>query len=213
MTALFPMHEKSARLNAETIAVSRGDVTLFEGLSASVNAGDALWIQGSNGIGKTTLLEALAGLSRPDIGTINWQMEGADVTADRTVAYQPHLSCAKASLTAKEDLSFWAQIYGSTKDVAAALEAVGLSHRQGVPCQSLSAGQRKRLALAKLILSQKPIWIMDEPDAAMDTTGISLIDSLIAQHIARGGSAIIASHAEPRKIGAQTRKLTLRSPS
>jgi len=213
MTALFPQIDSSMRLLAEDLSQSRGGVTLFDGLNASMSSGDVLWIKGNNGIGKTTLLEVLAGLSRPDIGSVTWQSGDTALTADKVIAYQPHLSFAKAALTAKEDLSFWAKIFRSRDKTDAVLEFVGLGERANVPSQNLSAGQRKRLALAKLVLSNKPIWIMDEPDAAMDADGVALIDRLIGKHIHRGGSAIIASHAAPRKIGTQTRKLTLNAPS
>ena len=213
MNALFPRIVSTVRLDADGLSQSRGETTLFDGLTASISSGDVLWVKGNNGIGKTTLLEVLAGLSRPDTGLVIWQKDDVEMTADKVIAYQPHLSFAKATLTTAEDLSFWARIYQTGDKVAAALEIVGLKGRVDVPSQNLSAGQRKRLALAKLILSNKPIWIMDEPDAAMDEDGVTLIDSLISQHIQRGGSAIIASHAAPRKIGTRTRKLTLNAPS
>lgn len=211
MTALFPKFETPTRLEATNLTMLRGENTLFEGLSASVSSGDVLWIQGDNGIGKTTLLEALAGLSRPDAGDVSWIDDEEFRSANNIIAYQPHKSFAKATLTAKEDLSFWAQIYGSGALTDEALEIVSLSNRHNVPTQNLSAGQRRRLALAKLIISQKPIWIMDEPSAAMDNCGVALIDSLISQHISRGGIAIIASHDFTRKLSAHTRKLTLRA--
>ncbi len=211
MNALFPQIDKPARLEVTNLTMARGSHTLFQDLSARVTPSDVLWVQGDNGIGKTTLLEALAGLSRPDGGDVSW-FEGEQLTfASQLVAYQPHKSYAKASLTAKEDLAFWAKIYDTSSLVAQSLDYVGLSTREDVHSQNLSAGQRRRLSLAKLIVSQKPIWIMDEPGAAMDSSGITLIDSLISQHIERGGSAIIASHDTTRKLSAKTRKLTLRS--
>jgi heme exporter protein A len=115
-------------------------------------------------------------------------------------------------LTAKEDLAFWAQIYGNLDGLDTVIESVGLKDKRNVSTRGLSAGQLKRLALAKLMLSQKPIWIMDEPDAAMDSVGVKLIDALINQQLARGGSAIIASHNTPRKLGLNTRTLTLKAP-
>jgi len=213
MTALFPKFKTSTRLEVKNLIMSRGDNILFEDLSAKVSSGDVLWIQGDNGIGKTTLLEVLAGLSRPDAGYASW-IKGKQLTsANKLIAYQPHKSFAKATLSAKEDLKFWAKIYGTIALTDKALEKVGLSNRHNVATQNLSAGQRQRLALAKLIVSQKPIWIMDEPSAAMDVSGVKLIDSLISQHIQRGGSAIIASHDSTRKLSANTRKLTLRAPA
>jgi len=211
MTALFQQIDKPVRLEAVNLSMLRGENVLFEGLSARVNTGDVLWIQGDNGIGKTTLLEAFAGLSRPDAGDVSWIEDEQLSSANRIITYQPHKSFAKAALTTKEDLGFWAKIYGTAALTDTVLEVVGLSNRHNVPSQNLSAGQRRRLALAKLIISQKPIWIMDEPGAAMDIGGIKLIDNLISQHIERGGSAIIASHDSPRKLSTNTRKLTLRA--
>ncbi|MEP3891820.1 MAG: heme ABC exporter ATP-binding protein CcmA [Hellea sp.] len=209
MTPLFSQMDKPIRLEVIGLTMSRGENTLFEGLSATVGSGDVLWIQGDNGIGKTTLLEAMAGLSRPDEGDVFWLENEQPSLANDLVAYQPHKSFAKAALSAQEDLSFWAQLYGTAPNVEGALTYVGLSDRCDVTTQNLSAGQRRRLALATLIISQKPIWIMDEPSAAMDKSGEDLIDGLICQHIDRGGIAIIASHDSPRKLGLNTRKLTL----
>ncbi len=211
MPSLFPHIKTTASLNARNVAMSRGDAVLFSGLSTVVNSGDILWIQGDNGIGKTTLLEALAGLSRVDDGEISWQSDGQAVPPSQLIAYQPHQSFAKATLTAREDLSFWAKIYAATQLIDDSLNYVGLTDKASVPTQNLSAGQRRRLALAKLIISQKPIWIMDEPAAAMDIGGADLIDKLVSGHIARGGSAIIASHSQARNLGPNTRKLTLRA--
>lgn len=211
MNALFPQFDTPTRLEVTNLSMSRGDNVLFEALSATVDSGDVLWIQGDNGIGKTTLLEALAGLSRPDDGDVSWLKDGQLSSPNQLIAYQPHRSFAKPTLSTKEDLSFWAKLNRTNSLVESAFTYIGLSERHSVPTQNLSAGQRRRLALAKLIISRKPIWIMDEPGAAMDIEGVALIDDLISQHIMRGGSAIIASHASPRKLGANTRKLTLRS--
>ena len=210
MTALFPEFDKTTSLQANSVSMSRGGSTLFEGVNAHINPSDILWIKGDNGIGKTTLLEAFAGLSRPETGTMTWLSGDMHVPANRIAAYQPHNSFAKPALTAKEDLRFWAQLYGTASKVNEALNSVGLKDRYSVPSRGLSAGQLKRLSLAKLILSQKPIWIMDEPDSAMDISGTTLIESLVEQHLIRGGSAIIASHKPPQKLGANTRSLTLR---
>ena len=211
MTALFPQIDKPTRLDVSNLTMSRGHNVLFEGLTASVSSGDVLWIQGDNGIGKTTILEALAGLSRPDAGQITWQQGDSPSSSTQLIAYQSHRSFAKATLTAREDLEFWAKFSQNIGLTENALDAVGLKRRQSVPTQSLSAGQRRRFALAKLIISSKPIWIMDEPNAAMDKDGTILIDELISRHIKRGGSAIIASHGNPRKLGANTRKLSLKA--
>lgn len=212
MTALFPTLETKAEIKANRLSMSRGGALLFEGVSLNLGPGDVLWVKGDNGIGKTTLLEALSGLSRPETGTVSWLSSTTEVPASYIAAYQPHRSFAKPALTAKEDLAFWARLYGSLNRLDIAIESVGLKDKRNISTRGLSAGQLKRLALAKLILSQRPIWIMDEPDAAMDSVGVKLIDALINQQLARGGSAIIASHNTPRKLGHNTRTLTLKAP-
>lgn len=193
--------------------MSRGDNVLFEGLSAIVSSGDVLWVQGNNGIGKTTLLETLAGLSRPDVGNVSWYRGDQKLSSHLLVSYQPHKTFAKATLTTEEDLSFWAKLYRNSSLVHSALDYVGLAAQKAVPTQNISAGQGRRLALAKMILSEKPIWIMDEPAAAMDKRGAELIDSLVTHHITRGGSVIIASHDNTRKLSINTRTLTLKAAS
>lgn len=195
------------------IAMSRGGVPLFSALSARISNGDILWIRGDNGIGKTTLLGALAGLRRLDTGTIDWTSDKTPCEAGKIIAYQPHLSYAKPALTAQEDLQFWAALHRAQLSSGDVLADVGLETKKHVPTGKLSAGQKRRLALAKLILSNKPVWLLDEPAAAMDSTGTALIDSLLKHHINRGGAAIIASHGAARSISANTRLLTLRATS
>jgi len=213
MTALFPQIKRPTQLDVSNLTMSRGDNILFKNLTASISSGDVLWIQGDNGIGKTTLLEALAGLCRPDAGQITWQQGDKPSSSRQLITYQPHGSFAKATLTAKEDLTFWAKLSQNIGLTEEALDVVGLTTRQSVLTQNLSAGQRRRLALAKLIISGKPIWIMDEPSAAMDKDGAILIDELISRNVKRGGSAIIASHGNPRKLSVSTRKLSLKAAS
>ncbi|WP_051279048.1 heme ABC exporter ATP-binding protein CcmA [Hellea balneolensis] len=211
MKSLFPHMTHQVQLETESLALSRGDRSLIEELSFKLTSGDVLWTQGDNGIGKTTLLEALSGLRRPDHGTVSWNENGKAVQASRIIAYQPHKSYAKAALLTEEDLGFWANIYNSKHLVSEALNFVGLADFTKITTRDLSAGQNRRLALAKLIISQKPIWIMDEPAAAMDKTGAQLIDELISRHAERGGIAVIASHDTTRKLSAHTRKLVLRA--
>ena len=195
------------------IAMSRGETPLFSGLSTRITTGDILWVQGDNGIGKTTLLGALAGLHRVDTGTINWTSENTPCQASKIIAYQPHQSYAKPTLTVREDLKFWARLHGAHLSLEGVLSWVGLETKGTLRTGKLSAGQKKRLALAKLIISHKPIWLLDEPAAAMDEVGTALIDGLLEAHIARGGAAIIASHEAARSISSSTRLLTLRAVS
>lgn len=200
-----------AHIEVSNLAMSRGGMPLFAGISIEISNGDILWIQGDNGIGKTTLLGALAGLHMVDSGKINWTLNDAPCQAGQIAAYQPHRSYAKPSLTTREDLNFWASLYGASAMVTATLEKVGLTAKADVPTGKLSAGQKRRLALAKLITAQKPIWIMDEPAAAMDQDGVKLIDALVQEHVSKGGAAIIASHSAARALSKKTRTLTLRA--
>lgn len=211
MNSLFPQINDVAQIEVNLLSLSRGEKRLIEDLTVTLSSGDILWAQGDNGIGKTTLLEALAGLRRPDNGSITWHKNGNAVSPSKLAAYQPHRSYAKPVLSAVEDLNFWAGL-SKTKDlVEETIEHVGLLGRAKIAAHDLSAGQKRRLALAKLILSQKPVWIMDEPAAAMDKSGVDLIDDLIQKHISRGGIAIIASHDAARDLSAHTRKLTLKA--
>ena len=195
------------------LALSRGGHPLFAAINLSVVSGDLLWIGGDNGIGKSSLLRLMTGLSRPDDGEIFWSKNSVECAANELIAYQGHQDAFKPSFTAQEALLFWADVLDLAANAPALLSAVGLAARANVPCGHLSAGQKRRLSLARLILSQKPIWIMDEPTAAMDAEGVELIHGLITSHIARGGSAVIASHHAPRITGVRTRQLILKAAS
>jgi len=193
------------------LAMSRGGLPLFSGISTCVTNGDILWIQGDNGIGKTTLLGALAGLHVVDAGNISWSLDKTPCEPGHILAYQPHQSYAKAALTTREDLDFWAKLYQTQISSDETLNVVGLNTKTHVRTGKLSAGQKRRLAMAKLIISGKPIWILDEPAAAMDQDGLALIDTLLKRHSSQGGVAIIASHGAARPLSQATRILTLRA--
>ena len=202
-----PLHA----LTLESVSLSRGGHPLFSGITLTVKSGDLVWIGGDNGIGKSSLLRLMTGLSRADTGKISWTRSSAPCTANDIIAYQGHQDAFKPAFSAKEALEFWADIMDKPANPARLLSSVGLAGRADVPCGQLSAGQKRRLSLARLILSQKPIWIMDEPTAAMDSGGVALIHGLISGHVARGGSAVIASHQIPRIAGVRTRQLILKA--
>lgn len=208
VTAFHP-----AVLEFDTVSVLRGSQTLFAGLSFFIQSGDIMWIQGANGIGKTTLLRLAAGLNRTATGTVHWRQNGTACSADTIVSYQGHSNAQKRHLSAEEDLQFWADIYGYDDDVSAPLMHVGLAQKAHVKTGALSAGQSRRLALARLIISRKPLWLMDEPAAAMDADGQALIFDLIEEHLSYGGMVLLASHEPARPLRAQTRKLTLKAAS
>ena len=213
MSELFPKINRKARVSADALALSRGGIELFSNITVSIASEEILWIHGRNGIGKTTLLDGLCGLFRPDAGHIEWQQDSSPCQPSDIIAYQPHLSFAKDVMRAHEELSFWAKMHGTEALIDPALDYVGLTSKAHVPCGKLSAGQKRRLSLAKLIISQKPIWVMDEPTAAIDKAGRDMVDALIGAHIARGGGAIIASHNPARALGPKVRKLTLEAAS
>ena len=168
-----------------------------------------MWVRGDNGIGKTTLLGAISGLLSIDEGRLNWSLDERDCSPGDVIAYQPHQSYAKGVLSALEDLAFWSKLHKNTRPLKSVLRTVGLHEQARVRTTKLSAGQKRRLAFAKLIISDKPVWVLDEPVAALDKTGVALIDGLVTKHIERGGAAIIASHGKPRSLSKATRLLTL----
>jgi heme exporter protein A len=187
----------------------RGERVLFRDLSFSAAAGQVLAVEGPNGVGKTSLLRMIAGFLSPAAGTI--QHKAPDEISDpeergKLVGWLGHQEGAKPQLTPAEVLTFFAHLYGSEADVTAALTAAGLARCADLPCQYLSAGQKKRLALARLTLARRPLWLLDEPLAALDASGKTFAAGLIAAHCASGGMALAATH-EP--LGIDCTRLTL----
>lgn len=193
------------------LSASRGDTLLLEAFDLSVSAGEVLWVQGTNGVGKTTLLRIAAGLARADDGIVTWTLSGKPVKSTDIVAFQGHQDALKPSINPIQDLRYWATLSDFKGNLDEVLNQIGLWERRLVPAGKLSAGQKRRLALGRLIVSQKPIWIMDEPSAVMDVAGTRLIDALIQKHTSEGGIVILASHSPARKLSANTRLLTLAS--
>jgi heme exporter protein A len=182
-------------LAADDLAARRGGRVVFAGLSLRVAPGEALLLLGPNGTGKSTLLRVLAGLLRPAAGRVTW--DGAELAEDAAAhgarsRYLGHLDAIKPALTPREDLAFWARMRGGDPD--AALAALGLSALAGLPCRTLSAGQRRRLALARLTLGDAPIWLLDEPTLGLDLASVARLGGLLAAHRARGGIVLAATH-------------------
>jgi heme exporter protein A len=182
-------------LTAEGLAVFRGERLIFRDLSFVVPASGAMVLAGANGTGKSTLLRTLAGLMRPVAGRVLWG--NADALSDlaehgRRVAYVGHLDAVKPGLTVAENLRFAARVAG--KPVAAALEAVELGQLAELPARMLSAGQKRRLALSRLVLSNAPLWLLDEPTLGLDTVSIEGFGTLLAAHRASGGIVVAATH-------------------
>jgi heme exporter protein A len=200
-------------LSLENIALERGERRIAEGISARVAGGAALLLQGPNGSGKSTLLRVLAGLLPAAEGAIRW--DGADVARDREahrarLCYLGHQDALKAGLTALENLQFWAR-YGASAnpgggDAEAAMRAFGLTRLADRPARVLSAGQKRRLALSRLALSDTPLWLLDEPVTALDTEAREAFLALLGRHLAAGGLAVIATH-EPLAIEARVLRL------
>lgn len=197
------------------LALSRGARTLFEALALELAPGQLLQLQGPNGSGKSSLLRALLGLTPVTAGTIGWagaQFAPASGRLRRDALYQGHASGQKGELTALENLALAAALDGSPTDATAlhgALAAVDLGHAHGLAARRLSQGQRQRLGLARLALpNARPLWLLDEPSAALDRDGAARLDGLLAAHLARGGAAIVATHL-PVLDDRPSRRLTL----
>lgn len=188
----FPMLELTAR----DLACSRGGRPVFSGLSFQVASGQVLAVTGPNGSGKSSLLRLLAGLLRPASGTVNCR--GA-CEEEPVAHYLGHLDALKPALTLTETLRFWGAIYRQDRpltdmDMNETAETVGLRHALNLPVGVLSAGQRRRAALARLMLTPRPLWLMDEPFAALDAKGEELLRKLMAGHVGRNGLIVAATH-------------------
>jgi heme exporter protein A len=193
-------------LEAADLECARGGRTLFRGLSFALKAGEALRIAGANGRGKTSLLRILCGLLVPAQGEVRWKGEPVRALKEeysRQLVFLGHAPAVKDELTAAENLSISCRLAGnahSSIDVAAALRALEVP--QGVLVKTLSQGQRRRAALARLALSQAiPLWLLDEPLAALDAQAAGLVEGLIRGHIGQGGSVVYTTHQEARLEG------------
>ncbi len=181
-------------LRATGLAAFRGERLVLEAVSLALPAGGALLLLGPNGSGKSTLLRVLAGLKRPDAGTV----EGPDHPA-----YLGHADAIKPGLTVAENL----RLAAAGHPVGPALAALGLATLAELPARMLSAGQRRRLALARLPLSRSPLWLLDEPTLGLDTASLGLLARLLASHRAAGGGVVAATHQDLELPGAETVRL------
>ena len=182
------------RLFGTGLACVRGNRQVFSDLSFEIASGQALALIGRNGAGKTTLLRVIAGLLRHSEGRLELTGGDADATIGEQVHYVGHQDALKPSLSVAENLRFWAAYLGGKASVDAALATVGLDELADLPAGYLSAGQRRRLALARLVAVQRPVWLLDEPAAALDTASQDKLGELMRSHLAGGGMIIAATH-------------------
>ena len=196
-------------LSVENLVCVRGERTIFSGLSFRLRGGDALVLSGRNGAGKSSLLRVLAGLLPPAGGRIAW--EGTDVGRDKDahrahVRFVGHADAVKPALSVSENLYPWAVLWGgraaAAERIASALDHFGISQLGETPGRWLSAGQRRRVALARLLLAPAPLWLLDEPRTALDTDAAARLDSAVERHRKGGGMVVIALHEGARPPGA-----------
>jgi heme exporter protein A len=184
------------RLLGLDLACFRGGRQVFAGLSLTVAAGEALVVLGPNGVGKSSLLRLLAGLVARSGGTLALEGGDPELTIAEQTHYLGHLDALKPSLTVDENLGFWSRYLGGGRDStdAEALAAVGLDGIAHLPAGYLSAGQRRRLSIARLIAVKRPIWLLDEPTSALDTSAQARLAGFMGRHLAEGGLIVAAAH-------------------
>ena len=191
------------RLIVSELACERGGRVLFSGMGFAAGSGEAVLLTGPNGAGKTSLLSILAGLLKPFSGRARLEDEqGEEIDLAEEAHLVGHRDGLKSQLLVSENLSFSQAMHGSPwLAPKAALGALGLEHVLDLPCAYLSAGQRRRVALARLLVSRRPLWLLDEPTAALDSASRALLTGLMADHLAAGGLVVAATH-EPLGIAA-----------
>ena len=188
------------RLVAEGLSARRGEDLIFNDISFALGAGEALVVTGANGSGKSTLLRVLAGLLMAEKGSLKLENGPPEMRHPSELShYLGHRNAMKRELTVAENLSFWKNFMGdspggSGRDLAGAVEAVGLPGIAHLPFGYLSAGQQRRMAMAKLLVAYRPIWILDEPTAALDAGADRLFAGLVNAHLDKGGIVIAATH-------------------
>jgi heme exporter protein A len=183
------------RLSGREVGCVRGGREVFSGLSFAAASGEALAVVGPNGSGKTSLLRLIAGLLIPSRGSIVLEGGEAELTLAEQSHYLGHRDAFKPALSVSENLNFWRDFLGGEKSNAAeSLAVVELDHAAHLPAAFLSAGQRRRLSIARLLTVRRPVWLLDEPTNALDTSGQKLFANLMGDHLARGGLIIAATH-------------------
>lgn len=195
------------RLAGHGLRCVRGGREVFAGLDFAAGSGEAVAVMGRNGSGKTSLLRLIAGLLVPAGGTIALDGGDPELTLPEQCHYLGHRDALKPALSVAENLAFWADFLGGERvDFAESLATVGLAHATDLPAGFLSAGQRRRLSLARLLTVRRPVWLLDEPTNALDVGGQDMFSGLMRQHLAAGGMIIAATHAP---LGIDSRELRI----
>jgi len=199
------------QLNGNSLVCERGGRQVFRGVSFSLKTGEALLVTGPNGAGKSSLLRMVAGLVRIAGGTLSLEGGDAEASIGEQAHYLGHLDALKPGLTVAENLGFWAEFLGpSSLDIKPALDAVDLAPLADLPAGYLSAGQRRRLSIARLVAVPRAIWLLDEPTSALDATSQTRLADLMRKHLTSGGMIVAATHgaiglerARELKMGAE----------
>ncbi len=201
-------------LSAHQLTCVRGERPLFAGLDLAVGPGEWLHVRGENGSGKTSLLRLLAGLARPEAGQVRWCGQPIAQAAQdwrHNLMFLGHHAAVKEELTARENLELAAALDGSrlsALEAVAALRRFGLKGREELPVRFLSAGQKRRVLLARLVTRKAKLWVLDEPFTALDTKAVEMLAALIEEHLAAGGMAVITSHQAVPIAGGKAVDLT-----
>ncbi len=183
--------QRQPALRVEALTVSRGGRVLIEAMSFAAHAGGYVEIRGPNGAGKTSLLRAIAGFLRPSAGRVRFE---PCEEPELALHYLGHLNGLKLAASVRAHARFWAGLLGGSGNPNAAIETVGLQRAIDVPVRALSQGQQRRLALSRLLVARRPIWLLDEPAAALDNAGREMLLGMLAEHRAAGGLALAAVH-------------------
>jgi len=182
------------RLLGSDLGCIRGGRTVLSGLGFTVSAGEALVVLGPNGVGKSTLLRLVAGLVRRSKGELSLEGGDSELSIGEQAHYLGHLDALKPSLTVRENLTFWSRYLGGSAEPQVVLAAVGLDGIAELPAAYLSAGQRRRLSVARLLAVRRPLWLLDEPTSALDTNAQTALAGFMADHLAGGGLILAAAH-------------------